>query len=463
MSSTELPTTFAKVDVNSLEDMKEIIFPAEGLDLLSDLKIVYSVKETAESGSIITAACSDGRSIPLTLLSKSDLPQGYDLIFVVYSDFFTGKSDSTRQNLALSEHEFETLKSVLVEKLSEVLRTSIPGIKKHNDKAIANFTEKYPHLEGYFNKNAVGLIESTKVIEEAQKKFFYAQREILEAVNLDDEKYEKSIAISSRLLMEYILYRTLIIKKLKQMDGNNSEADIHSTIVPMRKVLKKDNLEEQFFFNNAWLLDDRYMNFNSILSDIEMSKLANELKLDGEELQNDKRPDLTIVFSSDIKISEKVDVVVVELKKLELPLADREEVISQLRQRARRLYAHYPTKIQRIWFYGIVDFSDELIRSLVELEFIPLYSTGKLFYKEFPILPFSSDLTQKIPGSFFILDYKAFIDDAECRNSTFLKILKAGFQHQNGVSIINPIVTNKNDAEVSLQKKQIESSEAKKQ
>lgn len=431
-SSNPLPITTSKINVTDLDDLKEIEFPAEGLDLLSNLKILYSIKPNTGPSSIITAACSDGRSIPLTLLSKSQIPQGYELIFVVYSDFFTGKSDFTRQNLAISDYEFQTLRSILVEKLSEVLKKEIPSIKEHNEKAVADFSERYPHLNGYFNKNAVGLIEKEKVVEDAQKKFFNAQREILEATNLDNEKYEKSIEISSRLLMEYILYRTLIIKKLKQMDGKNSESDIHNTIVPMKKILKKGNLEEQFFFNNAWLLDDRFMNFSSILSDVEMTKLAEELMIDGESLQNEKRPDLTIVFSSDIKANDKVDVVVVELKKLELPLAKREEVVSQLRQRARKLLLHYPDKIQRIWFYGIVDFNLELVTALVEDSFIPLYSNGHLFYKEYEILPDANNHSYKVPAGIFVLDYDAFINDAEARNSTFLKILKSGFEYTNG-------------------------------
>jgi hypothetical protein len=435
-STDALPISVAKVDVSSLDDLKKAEFPAEGLDLLSNLEILYSVKQVDGPGSIITAACSDGRSIPLSLLSKSQLPQGYDLIFVVYSDFFTGKSDSSRQSLAVTEYELETLKSILVEKLSEVLRSSIPKIKEHNERAVANFTERYPHLNGYFNKNAVGLIEAGKVIEDAQKKFFLAQREILEATNLDEAKYEKSIEISSRLLMEYILYRTLIIRKLKQMDGGCSEADIHNTIVPMKKILRKGNIEEQFFFNNAWLLDDRYMNFSSILSDVEMAKLAEELKIEDEELTNEKRPDLTVVFSSDINASEKVDVVVVELKKLELPLAKREEVVSQLRQRARKLLLHYPDKIQRIWFYGIVDFNQEFVTALIEDKFIPLYSGGHLYYKEYEILPDSNDHSHKVPAGIFVLDYEAFINDAESRNSTFLKILKSRFVQDGSTSML---------------------------
>lgn len=415
-----------KVNVSILDELNEVILPTQ-LDLFNNLKIRYSVKQKDGPCPIITEVCSDGRTIPLTLLSRSQLPEGYELIFIVFSDFFIGKSDPTRQRLTIGDQEMKSLKVLLLQELSNILMKEIPEIKARNEKTTAVFTERYPHLNDYFEKDFVGLIEKDVVLERAQKMFFSDQREILDAVDLDDNKYQKSIEISSRLLMEYILYRTLIIKKLKKMNHNNSEADIHKTIIPMRRILKGDDLEKQFFFNNVWLFDDKFMNFNSIHSDMEMSRLTEQLKIDSDEIKSRKRPDLTIVFSSDVETSEKVDVIIVELKKMGLTLAKREEVISQLRQRARKLLSHYPNKIQRIWFYGIVDFNQEFINFLLEDEYIELYSSGNLYYKEYPMRPDLNNQSYKVPAEFFILDYEAFINDAEARNSTFLKVLKSGF------------------------------------
>ncbi|CAM2064244.1 ATP-binding protein [Sulfidibacter corallicola] len=416
-----------QLDVASLDDLKKAEFPATGLDLLNTLEILYSIKKVKNDTSIITSICSDGRAIQLSLINKSQLPSGYELIFVVYSDFFTGRSNFSRQHLEMSDYETRTLKSILVEKLSKILVEEIPEIQIHNEKTVSFFLEHYPHLSGYFDRNSIGLIEKSRVIEDAQKKFFAAQREILEADSINQERYEKSIEISSRLLTEYILYRTLIINKLKEFDDTNSEAEIHNTIVPMKKVLQNERISEHIFFNNAWLLDDKYMNFRTILSDCDLKRLAGELEIVDNEFKTEKRPDITIIFSSDIDSSPKVDVVVVELKKLGLSLAKKEEVVSQLRQRARKLVLHYPGKIQRMWFYGIVDFDDEFKRSLLEDQFIELYSSGNLFYKEFPIMPSLQNRTHTVPTGIFVMDYQAFIHDAEARNKTFLEILKSGF------------------------------------
>jgi hypothetical protein len=94
----------------------------------------------------------------------------------------------------------------------------------------------------------------------------------------------------------------------------------------------------------------------------------------------------TIIFSNNPDEVAKIDVVIVELKKLGLGLARKEELVSQLRQRARVLLSHYPEKIQRIWFYGIVDIDNDFRISLLEDDFIELYSPGSLFYKEQSII-----------------------------------------------------------------------------
>ena len=123
-------------------------------------------------------------------------------------------------------------------------------------------------------------------------------------------------------------------------------------------------------------------------------------------------------------IDAYIDVVIIEFKKLELGLAKKEEVISQLRQRARRLLSVYPEKIQRIWFYGVVDFDKEFIATLIEDEFIKLFSTGEVYYKAQKISINPDNPENSKIADIYILSYKTMLDDAESRNSTFLNILK---------------------------------------
>jgi hypothetical protein len=229
--------------------------------------------------------------------------------------------------------------------------------------------------------------------------------------------------VSSRLLTEYVLYRNLIINKLKQLDYKNDEEEIHNLIVPKRKTFHSDKFMDTIFSNNAWLLDDKYMSYTTILSDKRINEIYNSIGIQETTTKKNKKPDITIIFSNNPEQATKVDVVIVELKKLGLELGKREYLVSQLRQRARVLLAHYPDKIQRIWFYGIVDIDHEFETSLLEDGYIELYSPGILFYKEQTIFA-NEDRSKKIPWGLFIQSYSSFVDDAKTRNSTFLKILK---------------------------------------
>ncbi|RLD53798.1 MAG: ATP-binding protein, partial [Bacteroidetes bacterium] len=126
--------------------------------------------------------------------------------------------------------------------------------------------------------------------------------------------------------------------------------------------------------------------------------------------------------------ADKVDVVIIELKKLGLNLAKQEEIISQLKQRARRLVKYFPNKIQRVWFYGVIDFSKEFIIYLKENDYFEIYSKDKAFYGEEKIISIDKDSHNQVFVGINLISFDAFWKDAESRNSTFLKILKDGFR-----------------------------------
>jgi hypothetical protein len=164
-----------------------------------------------------------------------------------------------------------------------------------------------------------------------------------------------------------------------------------------------------------------------VLSDQTMRDVIREIAVQGEG--DNSRPDITMVFSGDPAAGRPVDVVVVELKKHGVGLAKKEEAISQLRQRARLILKHYPSQIDRIWFYAITDIDEEFKRSLREDRFVELYSRGTMFYKQQPIV-LDNDCEQFI--DLYVMTYDGLIGDAEIRNSTFLAILKDGIRNSTG-------------------------------
>jgi hypothetical protein len=433
------------LNVTRIPDLKEEGCDDQVVDFFAKFKLLYSIKQTPGSKTLITAICADERTISEEIISRNTLPYDYEMIFLLHSDYFSGKTNISRDALELDEDSIRKIKQMFRYKVSELINKSIPSIIEHNQKVDNELNEKYPHLQGYFEKETIGFVEKENSIEIAQNKFLKDQKEILEASSLDDIKYEKYLEVSSRLLTEYILYRNLVINKLKKLDYRNDEEEIHNLIVPKRKIYYNEEFIDSIFSNNAWLLDDKYMSYTTILSEAKIKEIYSAIDINAESKKKNKRPDITIIFSNNPDNVVRTDVVIVELKKLGLDLARKEELVSQLRQRARVLLEHYPDKIQRIWFYGIVDIDTDFRISLLEDKFIELYSPGSLFYKELDII-INDDEKQKRSWGLFVQSYNSFVNDAEIRNSTFLKILKE--------SIKENTINKKEAGEISIKNRE---------
>lgn len=426
--STDFISSEEILTLDDLPVLEKITISDPHIDLIRSIDVYYSIEYDAKKQkSISSSICVDGRALSFDIMPIESVPDGYHIIFLFTSDFFKGKTNASRQKLELPQDlKEQDFKSILRNKIAPLISTKIPSIKDKNTSTYTEVDNYYPHLIGYYSKkDIVGLAIKQHILEEAQKEFFNQQKIILECESLDDEKFSKAIELSSRALTEYVLYRTRIIEKLKSIDTSHSEGYIHDLIIPRKKICKAQSSSEDIYSNNVWMLDDKYMTYNSVLSDQDMSKVIAEITGE-DEARDDKRPDITLVFSGDPQKEEKVDVVLVELKKLGIGLAKKEEVISQLRQRARRLLKYYPNKIERIWFYGITEIDSEFRRSLIEDEYKELFSHGQIFYKPVQIIPDNSD--EKFPIDLFIMTYDALIKDAECRNSAFLNLLKHRIQ-----------------------------------
>lgn len=422
----------------SLEELpvlQEKIINNRELDIFhSEFNLLYYIdKNNSYKINNITALCIDDRAMELDVLDKQALPETHKFIFLLKSEYLNQKIDNARQDVTLNEQELKVLKRIFLEQISEIISEKIPEIEEKNNQTRQTLSIKFPHLEGLFPKNSIGFLNEYQSVEFAQDKLFEEQKEILMAETLSNEMYEKSLVQASRVLAEYILYRNKIIQKLKNIEANDEEKKIHNLIVPMQKTLHSENHFENRFINNAWLLDDKYMSYQTILSDENIEKLIQEIKItDEQDIPNDVRPDIAFVFSDDINTCDHpVDVVVVELKKKNLGYLDNKRVIDQLEQRAKRLLAYYPKKIQRMWFFGIVEIDTEL-RDYLEEKWIQLYSKGDVFYKEENLFPVNKNKerigTNKFPVAMTIMSFDALWKDAEARNNSFLDIFRKAIQ-----------------------------------
>lgn len=426
ISSTIGESTETKIiDVNSLPTFEEKKFPSpHSLD--GEMRLLYSIKKCDHSeSSVITAISVDDRNESIDVYAEESMPQGYEMVFILFSDSFQGQTDVTRQNISLSSSTIKMLKRTFRTQIIAILSEKLPHVIKATKVVNNQLNEKYPHLSGYFENDTIGISSKNDILKEAQNRFFQDQREMLSKTDLTEEEFEQSLDLSGRALTEYIVFRQLTIDRLKKIDKKDLESKIHNIIVPKRTVLQAQHLVEDVYKNNSWILDDKFMAYSTILSEMEMTALLQQIT-DGEIIPDDGRPDIAIIFSNDPKITKKVDVVIVELKKKGLKPEENVRVEVQLEKRARKLYDIYGEKIQSLWLYGVVELDEEYKLHLDSAGYHPLYSEGTLFVNTNDItVQFSPRIS--IPAVRYIMDLKAVINDADARNNTFLNIIKSKF------------------------------------
>lgn len=423
---------------SDLPTMIKLSIEDNTLDAISTIDMYYHIEEVSGKGSSLVAFSIDGRTIPANLIPHTSFPIGYRCVFLFESEIFASNSDSSRQKLVLPEGISEYhLYRVLRRQLGKVLSDQIPLITEKNEKTKVQFEEKFPHLLGYFEDDTVGLINRDDALAIAQQRFFKVQKEILQCETLSESTYEKSLELSSRTLTEYILYRDKIINCMKAMTEENTESDIHNLIVPRYEEYSQGTMPSAIYQNNAWLLDDKFMVFRTILSEKRMDTVINAIRLDEECITDAGRPDITMIFSADPEDEKAVDVVVVEIKKKTDDEKENQYAINQLLDRATKLVEHCP-HIQRIWYYAIIQVSDTMATRLRQQDWTPMFSKGKVYYREHKT---ERQNGTTVPTPTFVMSFDAIVADAECRNHTFLEILKDGMKKyakdRNSVEINN--------------------------
>jgi hypothetical protein len=158
-----------------------------------------------------------------------------------------------------------------------------------------------------------------------------------------------------------------------------------------------------------------------------MDAVIKAIRLDEDVVDESGRPDIAMIFSADPETETAVDVVVVEIKKKTDDEKENQYAINQLLDRAVKLAASCPN-IQRIWYYAVLKINDTLATRLRQQKWAPLFSKGKVYYQEFPTERPDGTI---VPTPTFAVSFDAIVADAQCRNHTFLEILRDGMKKYN--------------------------------
>ena len=402
------------------------------------VQIYYSVTKSEgceTEARVVTSLCIDNRSVGEQLIRPDRLPKGVNAVFMLKANMLdlNVSVDDSREMIQIQKENYEkAIRRFFLRKASEILGEELPEILDTNAKRKDCLEKQFPHYVGLFDEPEVGLVDSEKALETARDRFFEDQKKVLQAEALSDDRYRMALNQAARVLTEYILYRNLIISRLEKIDLKASESKIHDIIAPMQRSFNYNDRIDDLFNNNAWVLDDRFMGYNVLLSDKSLKDLVEKISGPEELKSDDVRPDIAIVFSEDISVVDHpVDVVIVELKKKDLGYLDNMRVLEQIRMRARRLASLYPNKIQRMWFFGVVDFENdkELMLAMKEQKWRQLYSSvGKAYYNEIRVLPVDKDLNElsnkEVGVCVTLISLEALVGDAKVRNENFLQLIK---------------------------------------
>lgn len=391
--------------------------------LEGEMKMYYSVEENGNT-SVITAMSIDNRSEPVEIFGEGNEPQGYEMFFILYSDSFQGQTDASRQKLEIQPSDLKIIQKEFRKQIKEILKDKAPNIVESHKKEAERLQSEFPHLEGYFEENEIGISSRNEIIKTAQKRFMFEERELLfKRGALSDLDYEKSMELAGRTLTQYITFRQYVIDKLKKVDEGEKEEVIHNLIVPKRQVIKAPNSYLNVYRNNIWIFDDKFMTFDVVLSEKDTTELLKRIEPESTT-QNIDRPDIAIIFSDDPKTAPKVDVVIVELKKKGLKGGENIKVEYQLEQRARALYPLFNNKIQSLWLYGVTQLNNDYKSTLDTMGYRPLFSKGTVYVNSNPITITTEPERIIVPAVRYVMDIDAVVNDAEARNKVFMDLIR---------------------------------------
>lgn len=387
------------------------------------MTMYYSVEESQRT-SVITAMSIDDRSEPVEIFSEGNEPQGYEMFFILYSDSFQRHTDASRLKIEIPSSDLKIIQKEFRKQIVEILNEKAPKVVESHRKEAEQLQKTFPHLEGYFDENVIGISSRNDVIKDAQRRFMLEERELLfKAGSFSENDYEKSMDLAGRTLTQYVTFRQYIIDKLKKVDNKDKEEVIHNLIVPKHDIVRSPNSFLNVYRNNIWIFDDKFMTFDVVLSEKETTELLKQIAPESE-IRDIDRPDIAIIFSDNPKTAPKVDVVIIELKKKGLKGGENIKVEYQLEQRARALYPLYEEKIQSLWLYGVTQLDNAYKSTLDTMGYRPLYSKGTVYVNSNPITITTEPERITVPSVRYVMDIDAVVNDADARNKVFMDMIR---------------------------------------
>ena len=381
------------------------------------------------------------------------LPNGWSGIFCLTSSYFdeNGRVKDSRKEFHMHETNpsknapivFTKIKNKLKKLLNEVLLEKFPETEKEflDRKKLA--VEKFPHLSRYIKKNDSLTMSESKMLEQAEKEFLAETKSVRKDVikftekvkqgkNFDEKAYQEITRhftqVGREQLADYIGYRQTIIdmlieiyKETSEEKSRFNEKDIHDLFFPQGETSNTSF----YYANNIWIFDDKFMSYNYSASDKTIAKIVSDVeKKDSSTIpktHKNKEPDLVMFYSN--PKSEWKDVLLIEFKRLNSTLDDKEKAINQLNRYPKYIRDNID-KIRSIFTYTIIDIDDEFVESLKDIHGFTENAFGDKDNKTSAYYKYNPNVKAHIN----VVSFSQVLEDANKRNKVFLDILIQNFK-----------------------------------
>ncbi|MFZ2968539.1 MAG: ATP-binding protein [Sulfuricurvum sp.] len=339
-----------------------------------------------------------------------------NILYLLSSDYFDTNVNDARDNFNIMPartKQGSLTQNTSWKDIQDELSNQIKLIAKENDididaisqKNLSDARKEAPFLINYLSENELAyatdtLISQAKRVLEDDKEF------LRDEANQSKEDYPIKLGkVTQTELAEYIFDRQKIIEKLKSLtDANVIEQEIHNLFMKQRTDDDKQNYRK----NNLWLFDDRFMTYDKVFSEAQLSKIFPQLP------EIAKRPDILSIVSNTYNEEEITDIVIIELKRPDENI-DPAGAETQLLRYSRYINDSREENKIRIWTYAFLKFNEETEFDLDNKNYnkIPTNGAYPIYYRYY----------EKPNTIINFIDYRSLAYDADTRNKTFMKIL----------------------------------------
>ncbi len=437
----------ASITSENIPIPEEIIFSIEkeisGNPSKTDFKLSYLFLKDKKSQNLHFYCANNRTVMSFGNIQESkvsfDAPGTDSSVFLLQSPYFDNLCNNERNAFKyicpketslcaiLSWNEINTQ---LQKTISSVSQKQYPELIHHNNDIIESLVNNNPHLTKYLrqNHNIVGATTSDALLKKAKKEFEKDKQRVqdlfakaLKNAKVDSPSFKQAIEdvehIAALDLAQYIHFRQNIINALKELHDTNSDQEVllHHLFSPKNQ----ENTNLSHLDSNIWLLDDKFMTFNYMASDITMKKIGEFWSKNIEEEDKLKRPDLFVTFSKP-ETEEETDCTIIEFKACGASNNEKRKAISEIWDNLGAVRDNFPN-IRNIWGYIVTSIDPNLVKALKRNHFKPLFSheENNLFYS------FNEELNIHC----YALSTDAIVKDANSRNKVFLDIIKK--EHTN--------------------------------